>query len=420
MRKRATGARALMLALTAVLALAIVIAGCGGGGGSTTSNGGGGGGEETSASGGGGGEQGSTFKVGYAASETGRLAIFEQPFVKGLEMSVDKINEEGGIGGKTKIELTIKDAKSDPSTGAVVAQELISEGAQFLITACDADTSLPAAQLAQQNEIPVLNSCGSGAGLPAQVGDFAFLNVYGTEVEGDGIAEFAINQGFKTASVMTSHDIEYTESLMTAASETFEARGGKILGTSEFKLDQPRYTTQATEIANQNPEVVLTSIFLPASVTFLKNLRAAGYNGPVIGDDGDEGDQLFSAGSAAEEMYVFTFGYPSPDAAGKPLAEWNKEYEQKYGEPPETVIAALGGTAVCLINAAVSEAKSTDPVEVRDAFANLEETQCPTSKITYKGQEGVPKADVVVLKANAAKKQFEFIERFIPKTVEEK
>jgi branched-chain amino acid transport system substrate-binding protein len=419
MRKRATGARALMLALVAVIAAAIAIAGCGGGSSSSSSSGG----EESSAgsttSSGGGGEQGSTFKVGYAASETGRLAIFEQPFIKGLEMSVEKINEEGGIDGKTKIELTIKDAKSDPSTGAVVAQELISEGAQFLITACDADTSLPASQLAEQNEIPVLNSCGSGSGLPAQVGEFQFLNVYGTEVEGQAMAEFAINQGYKNAYVMTSHDIEYTESLMSAASKTFEDRGGKILGTEEFKLEQPRYTTQATQIANANPEVVLTSIFLPASVTFLKNLRAAGYDGPVIGDDGDEGDQLFSAGSAAENMYVFTFGFPSPDAAGKPLAAWNKEYEQKYGEPPETVIAALGGTAACLIENSVSDAKSTEPVAVRNAMANLENVQCPTSKITYKGQEGIPKAEVVVLKAEPTKKQFEFIERFIPKTVEE-
>jgi branched-chain amino acid transport system substrate-binding protein len=404
---RKTRKRRLRFSIVALaIAAVVVVAGCGSSSDSSESSGG-----EASL------EKGSTFKVGYAASQTGRLAIFEQPFIKGLEMSVDKINEEGGIGGKTKIELMIKDAKSDPSTGAVVAQELISEGAQFLITACDADTSLPASQLAQQNEIPVLNSCGSGSGLPAQVGDFQFMNVYGTEVEGQAMAEFAKAEGYENAYIMTSHDIEYTESLMTAATETFEELGGKILGTEEFKLDQPRYTTQATQIANANPEVVITSIFLPASVTFLKNLRAAGYDGPVIGDDGQEGDETFSAGPAAEELYVFTFGFPSDDPAGQALATWNEEYEAKYSEPPETVIAALGGTAACLIDASVSGANSTEPPKVRDAMANLENTPCPTSKITYKGQEGIPKADVVVLKTNVPKKQYEFVKRFIPKTV---
>ncbi|HET6998897.1 MAG TPA: ABC transporter substrate-binding protein [Solirubrobacterales bacterium] len=392
------------MALTVVAA--IVVAGCG----SSSDDGG-------SDSGGSALEAGSTFKVGYAASQTGRLAIFEQPFIKGLEMSVDKINSEGGIDGKTKIELTVKDAKSDPSTGAVVAQELISEGAQFLITACDADASLPASQMAQQSEIPVLNSCGSGSGLPAQVGDFQFMNVYGTEVEGQGMAEFAIDQGYKNAYIMTSHDIEYTESMMEAAAETYEERGGNVLGTEQFNLDQPRYTTQATAIAGADPEVVITSIFLPASVTFMKNLRAAGYDGPVIGDDGQEGSETFSAGPAAENLFVFTFGFPSDDPAGQALAEWNAEYEQKYGEESGTVIGALGGTAACLIDAAVTAANSTDPVKVRDGMANLVDTPCPTSKITYKGQEGIPKADVVVLETNVAKKQFEFVKRFIPKTV---
>lgn len=399
-------ARLLLLAMAAIAAL--VVAGCGGG---DDDDGGGGGGSAAL-------EKGETFMVGYAASQTGRLAIFEQPFIKGLEMTVDQINAEGGIDGKVKIELNIKDAKSDPSTGGVVAQELISEGAQFLITACDADASLPASQLAQQNEIPVLNSCGSGSSLPAQVGEFQFMNVYGTEVEGEAMAEFANSLGFKSAAIMTSRDIEYTESMMDSASAAFEDLGGKIAGTEEFSLDQPRYTTQATALANANPEVVITSIFLPASVTFLKNLRSAGYSGPVIGPDGQEGSETFGAGSAAENLYVMTFGYPSDDAEGQSLKAWYKEYEEKYGEPAGTVIAALGGDAGCLINEAVMAAGSTDPVEVRDGMANLVDAPCPTGKITYKGQEGIPKQDVVVLKSDVPNKQFVFEKRFIPQTVE--
>lgn len=405
---RSPGLRRLPLPLVALaLTAALVAAGCGSGGSDT-----GGGGEGSTL------KKGETFTVGYAASQTGRLAIFEQPFIEGLQMSVDKINKEGGIDGKAEINLVIKDAKSDPSTGGVVAQELISEGAQFLITACDADASLPASQLAQQNEIPVLNSCGSGSGLPAQVGDFQFMNVYGSEVEGQAMAEFALSKGFKNAYILTSHDIEYTESMMEAATGTYEEMGGKVLGTEEFNLDQPRYTTQATAIANANPEVVITSIFLPASVTFLKNLRAAGYDGPVIGGDGEEGSETFGAGPAAENLYVMTFGYPSEDAAGQPLAEWDAEFEETYGEPPGSVIAALGGTAACLIDESVTGANSTDPVAVRDAMANLVEAPCPTGKITYKGQNGVPKADVVVLKTDVPNKQFVFEKRFIPKTVQ--
>jgi branched-chain amino acid transport system substrate-binding protein len=403
LRNKRTGAL-----LAAVTASAAIVAGCG----SSNDNGGGSNSES------GGLKQGGTFKVGYAASETGRLAIFEQPFIKGLQMSVDEINAKGGIDGKVKVQLTIKDAKSDPSTGGVVAQDLISGGAQFLITACDADASLPASQLAQKNKVAVLNSCGSGSSLPTQVGDYQFMNVYGTEREGQAMAEFAKSEGYQKAYIMTSHDIEYTESMMKAAADTFKSQGGQVAGTAEFKLDQPRYTTQATQIANAKPDVVMTSMFLPASVTFLKNLRAAGYDGPVIGPDGQEGSETFSAGPAAKNLFVFTFGYPSDDAAGQSLTQWNKEYEQKYGKAPGTVIAALGGDAACLIDTAVTKANSTDPTKVRDAMANLTDASCPTGKITYAGQQGIPKKDVVVLKSDVAKKKFEFVKRFIPQAAQ--
>jgi branched-chain amino acid transport system substrate-binding protein len=392
-----------LIALVVVVAVAVIAAGCGG----------------NNDSGGSGGDlkQGATVKVGYAASQTGRLAIFEQPFIQGLKVQVDKINKAGGIDGKAKIELDIKDAKSDPSTGGVVAQELIDNGAQFLITACDADASLPASQIAQKSKVPVLNSCGSGSSLPAQVGDYQFMNVYGTEAEGDAMAEFARSKGYQKAYIMTSRDIEYTESMMDRASKTFKDQGGQVAGTAEFKLDQPRYTTQATQIADAKPDVVMTSMFLPASVTFLKNLRSAGYNGPVIGPDGQEGSETFSAGDAAKNLYVFSFGYPSNDEAGALTKAFYADFKKATGQQPGTIMTALGGDAACLVDAAVKSAKSTKPPEIRNAMANLQDVPCPTGKISYAGQQGLPKKDVVVLQSDPANKKFVFVKRFIPKTV---
>jgi branched-chain amino acid transport system substrate-binding protein len=206
--------------------------------------------------------------------------------------------------------------------------------------------------------------------------------------------------------------------MMTAAADTFKDQGGQVIGTAEFKLDQPRYTTQATQIANAKPDVVFTSMFLPASVTFLKNLRSAGYDGPVIGGDGQEGSETYGAGDAAKNLFVFSFGFPSDDEAGQGLAKFNEGFEKKTGEKPGTVMVALGGDAACLVDSAVKNAGSTEPTKIRDAFAELTDVPCPTGKITYAGQEGIPKKDVVVLESDPANKQFKFVERFIPKTVQ--
>jgi branched-chain amino acid transport system substrate-binding protein len=385
-----------LAALVAVTAL--VIAGCG-------SSGGG------SSKGSAGLKSGQTFTVGYAASLTGRLAIFEQPLLKGLQAQIAAINAKGGIDGKVKIKLDVEDAKSDPQTGGVVAQDLISRGAQFLITACDADASIPASQIAEKNSVPVLNSCGSGSALPQEIGKYQFMNVYGTVVEGEAMAQFAYDQGYRNACFLISNDIEYTQSIVQSAEKKFQSLGGKSACVQTFKLDQPQYTSQSTAIAAAKPDVVMTSIFLPASVTFLKNVRAAGYSGPVIGGDGDDGVELFGAGPAAKDFYALTFGFPTEPQTQSFIST----YKAKWGSAPQdTIFAALGADAADLISAAVTKANSTEPPSVRDAFASLSNVKGATTSITYAGQNGLPKKNVFVIKTTPTGKSFALVKQFFP------
>ena len=105
--------RAALPALVAAAALAV--AGCG------DDNGGGGGG-------GGGGEgltKGGTYTIGWAADRTEYLSFVDEPVQKGMEVAIKDINSKGGIGGKVKIKLDIRDMKADPALGATVVQELV-------------------------------------------------------------------------------------------------------------------------------------------------------------------------------------------------------------------------------------------------------------------------------------------------------
>lgn len=396
----------LMVLLSLIAALAIVGAGCGG---DDDEGGGGGGGD-------GGGE---TLTVGYAASQTGRLAIFEEPLLEGLQAQIDAINAEGGIDGSTQIELEVRDCASDPQRCGVVAQELIDGGAQVLISPCDVDASLPAAQIAQRDQVPIINSCGSGSSFREQVGDFAFLNVYGTVAEGQAMAEFANDDGHQTAGMMTSSDIEYTESIIDAAGERFEELGGRVLETQQFKLDQPRYSSQATALANANPDVIMTSMFLPAANTFLQSLRAAGYDGPVIGPDGMQGDELFAAGNAARDVTVAGFAV-SGEGQGEGTQAFIDLFEEQTGNPPRSLaFAALGADIAITIREAVTAAGGTDPAAIRDAIDNLEGVVGATGEYSYAGLGGIPSKDVVFVTTNVQSDQFEFVDRFVPEAVTE-
>lgn len=383
-----------------------VMAGCGGG--EDEATGGGSAGGELQA--------GDTYKVGYAASKTGRLTFFEEPFLKGLQLGIEQINGQGGIDGKVKIELEERDSRSDPSATGTVSQELIDEGASFLITPCDADVSLPGGQAAQRAQIPVLNSCGSGSSLPSQVGEFQFMNVYGTVAMGAAMAELALEQGHDSGYVMTSNDIFYTQSTSEAAEQVFTEGGGTVVGETSFKISQPRYPAQATAVANASPapEALLTSIFVPDSVSFLKQVRAEGFEGAIYMNDGNDAPILFDAGDAANNVFVATHAFPRE---GNETEKFFDAYREKYNSDPESVFVALGGDAARLIAEAVKQAGTTDPQAVRDAFANLENVQGVTGEISYKDAPtpGVPIKDVIFQEARGG--EFHFVDRFYPENI---
>jgi len=125
------------------------------------------------------------YKIGWAMDKSKWISFVELPVYNGALVAIDEINGRGGIDGKVKIELDARDMKADPMLGGTVVQEMIASGANFIVTTCDTDVSLPGAQVAANHNLPVMSSCGADAAGPSQVkGEFSFLNVPGTLSQG--------------------------------------------------------------------------------------------------------------------------------------------------------------------------------------------------------------------------------------------
>src|SRR5665213_1154923 len=67
-----------------------------------------------------------TYTIGYDGGFTGRLTFYESAFLPGLKAEINAINAKGGVAGKLKLRLVVRDMKSDPAQGAIVAHELVS------------------------------------------------------------------------------------------------------------------------------------------------------------------------------------------------------------------------------------------------------------------------------------------------------
>jgi branched-chain amino acid transport system substrate-binding protein len=341
--------------------------------------------------------------LGVATAQTGGLAPFDGPVIQGIDIAVEEINAAGGIGGHIMIEMISKDVRSDPAQTAIVTQELIDEKVNVLITPCDADPSFAAAQLAQDAQIPAFSTCASSPTLPLMGGDFMFANFPGDNVQATVSAGYAREQGYQNAYILYSPDTQYT-TLPLYFADVFQQLGGNLTGEGIYKLGQQDFSAEVTKIQalEPPPDVIMTSAYEPDFPAFLRQLRVAGVTTPVIGSDGIDSPTTFSLGEISEGVVFTTAGHPTP---GSPLEAFNQKFEEKYGQPSETVFNAIGYDLIKVIEAAVLAAGSVDPVALQQAIMNLEDVQGATSKITYKGTTGMPVRQVSLVRVNNGERE---------------
>jgi branched-chain amino acid transport system substrate-binding protein len=334
--------------------------------------------------------------VGAAISLTGGLAYADVPAQKGMQLAIDEINAAGGIGGKYKIDLRLKDSRSDPAQTSIAAQELIDDGAAVLVTPCDADPSIGAGQMAQAAGVAAFSTCASSPNLPLAVGDHMFTNFPGDNVQTTVSAKYAIDSGYRNAYILLSPDTAYTQ-LPLYFKTVFEKLGGKVVGEDNYSMGQQDFSAQVTKIKSLSPaaDVIMTGAYEPDFPAFIKQLRAAGITAPVIGSDGIDSPTTFALGDVAEGVVFSTAGFAAP---GSPLEAFNAKYKAATGSDPDTIYIAIGYDLIKVLEAAVLKADSVDREKVWQAVRGLENVQGATSTITYKGTDGVPLRQVALVK----------------------
>jgi len=342
--------------------------------------------------------------IGLATAQTGGLAYADQPSLAGFKMAVDEINAAGGLGGKYKITLDIKDTRTDTAATVQAAQELVAAGVKVLITPCDADPSIAAGQISQPAQIPTLTFCGTTPTITEAVGDYMFGTYPADNGQAALLADFAMKKGYKTAYVLKSPDSAYTLRLPEYFAEVFKKKCGTVAGEGTYTMGQQDFAAEVTKIKamNPQPDVIMTAAYEPDFPAFLQQLRGAGVTAPVLGSDGIDSPTTTGLGAIADGIVHTTAGFP---VDGSKLAAFYDKFKTATGAAPETVYVATGYEIPYILDAAVKAAGSVDGPALRDALANLKDVEVLTGKVTYAGTNRMPVRDITLVEIEGGKRK---------------
>src|SRR6059036_557061 len=113
-----------------------------------------------------------TITVGYGNNLTGFLAAHHVLISNGALLAVQQINAKGGIGGKVKIKLMLRDVKSRPDTSVQVARDLMNAKVNVLILPCNTDYQVAMAAVANPRGQFMLSPCNGDPTVAQKYGNY--------------------------------------------------------------------------------------------------------------------------------------------------------------------------------------------------------------------------------------------------------
>jgi len=329
--------------------------------------------EGTADNGGDGGPSGEPIIIGFPADLSTDWAYYDAPMEEGAQFAVDQINQDGGVLGRP-LELRTVDMRNDVARGAQVTQELIDEGAVYLIGTVG-DGILAEGSVACGAGVPISTGLGTAPSLVGDMGECAYQLVMSDNIQAAIMAEYALEQGYDSVYVIGSSEIPYTENLPVYFQDALENGGGSVVGTDEYKIGAGDYSAVVTKIANADPapDAIYTPMFIPDTNVFLRQLRQAGVTTPVLSADGNADPALLDAGERAIDGLTFTNSVCT--AEGDPeVQQFYDDYNARYGEDPSSYVAVIGYDEVNIAASVIEAQDSAEPSAIIGGLSQVDYT----------------------------------------------
>lgn len=327
--------------------------------------------------------------IGAAVDLTNDMSFFDGPAIAAAQIRVDAINADGGVMGR-QLELRVIDTELDPDQTAAAAIDLIEAGAEMLLVTCDVDFATPAITEGINAGVLTLATCiGTDQMGPNRFGEagrlaFSLGNV--AQDEGAAMAEYAYDQGWRTATIVTDNLLVYFQDVTAAFRTRWEELGGEVVAEESFTSFDGTIESVVSAVDRVEADVIATSsAFQDLPATFTQSLRALGDETPIICSWACDGS--FWVPDGLNDFYYVTFASTFGDDPEPAINELAEAVADATGQPPLTGGFVTGAAAIDAIVAAVEETGGTDGAELAAAFEAFDGLPTISGPISYSPEQ---------------------------------
>ena len=322
----------------------------------------------------GGDSENGPIRIGLTVPLTGNYQALGTGDQQGAKIAVEQINADGGIDGR-KIELVVKDDKTQPDQSVLAFNAHRNEGAVAVIGSSFSNSALATIPLAERNSIPYVSLAAADQQVDP-VRKFAFQIPARASTYAEQTLKYL--QATKITKIALAHDTKssYAVAGYDAVKEKASQYGVTVVVDRAFDTGTQDFSSVFAPVRTSGAQAVFVWATGPPAVIATKQFAAAGLSIPLV-LTGAQGTPLFTkpAGAAAEKVVlsaaIGVIGQQLP--AGDLKQSVDKlaaDYQKQYGTyPPQFAIDGYCGVVV--LAEAIRKAGSTDGKKVQAALEEL-------------------------------------------------
>ncbi len=302
-------------------------------------------------------------------------------------------------GTEYKIELVVSDNQSDKTVAVTSANYLIDQGVVAVLGSYGSGVSIAAGEVFASAGIPAIGASCTNPQV-TNTNDWYFRVCFLDPFQGTVVANYAVQQGAKTAAVITQLGDDYSTGLGNFFMDAFKELTGdenSIVVAQTFQQNQADFNAILQNVKAANPDV----IFAPSSITtaplIIKQARALGITCPIMGGDTWENVSIIdNAGADAEGIVLSTFFDAGLADSSQVAKDFVDGFSAEYYTPVPAV-SALGYDAYMVLIDAIERAGATDGESIKEALKATDGYEGVTGKITF-DEVGDAQKDMAVIK----------------------
>lgn len=281
---------------------------------------------------------GNTVKIAFAGPLTGDMSVDGIDARNGAKLAVEKINEEGGINGKT-VELVEYDDKGDTKEAATVASRISQDKDTYAVIGhYNSGCSLAATPIYEKAHI-ISIAFASSANSLSDAGDYIFRTCNSDDVSAEKCAEIAVKQlGHKKLAIMYEDD-DYGKGLADSFEKYTKESGGEVVSVNAYMLGETKdFTSILTKINQTEADMIFIAGLYTEAAMIVKQERQVGLDIPCMGSEALFSVGLIDLGGESVEGFYATAGF-STESKEDYIQEFIADFTKEFGEAPGTTAA---------------------------------------------------------------------------------